>query len=150
MAPPRPDFLKPAAKPPAVPKKRVAAEIVPPVVAEALPYNEPVKEPAPPQPRAEPRPPVQINNQIVNETAPATVIVTQQSQVLPALASFFIPGLGQLIQGRPLVAMLWFFGAMFALLTMFILIGFVLYPMAILLCIIEAAVYKPPIYQTRL
>jgi len=30
--------------------------------------------------------------------------------VLAALASFFIPGLGQLIQGRPLPALLFFIG----------------------------------------
>ncbi len=30
--------------------------------------------------------------------------------VIAALASFFIPGLGQLIQGRPFSAMFYFFG----------------------------------------
>ena len=30
------------------------------------------------------------------------------ANVIAALCSFFIPGLGQLVQGRPLAAILWF------------------------------------------
>ncbi len=57
--------------------------------------------------------------------------------VLAALASFFIPGLGQLLQGRWLLA-----GFMF-LMTMalwLILLGWVIH----LWSIIDAALYEPP------
>ena len=56
--------------------------------------------------------------------------------VIAALASFFIPGLGQLIQGRPLKA-----------LVMFVLAGvlwiFLLGWLAHLWSIIDAAMFKP-------
>ena len=57
--------------------------------------------------------------------------------VLAGLASFFIPGLGQLLQGRWLLA-----GFMFVLtwLLWLILLGWVIH----LWSIIDAAVYKPP------
>lgn len=57
--------------------------------------------------------------------------------VLAALASFFIPGLGQLLQGRWLLA-----GFMF-IMTMvlwIILLGWVIH----LWSIIDAALYEPP------
>lgn len=57
--------------------------------------------------------------------------------VIAALASFFIPGLGQLLQGRWLVA-----GFMFVLtwLLWLILLGWVIH----LWSIIDAAVFSPP------
>ncbi len=57
--------------------------------------------------------------------------------VIAALASFFIPGLGQLLQGRWLVA-----GFMFLLtwLLWLILLGWVIH----LWSIIDAAVFGPP------
>jgi TM2 domain-containing membrane protein YozV len=57
--------------------------------------------------------------------------------VLAALASFFIPGLGQLLQGRWLLA-----GFMFVLtfVLWFILLGWVIH----LWSIIDAALYEPP------
>jgi TM2 domain-containing membrane protein YozV len=56
--------------------------------------------------------------------------------VIAALASFFIPGLGQLLQGRWLLA-----GLMFVLtaLLWLILLGWIIH----LWSIIDAAVYKP-------
>lgn len=57
--------------------------------------------------------------------------------VLAALASFFIPGLGQLLQGRWLLA-----GFMFVMtaLLWLILLGWIIH----LWSIIDAALYKPP------
>ena len=57
--------------------------------------------------------------------------------VIAALASFFIPGLGQLLQGRWLLA-----GFMFVLtaLLWLILLGWIIH----LWSIIDAAVYEPP------
>ncbi len=57
--------------------------------------------------------------------------------VIAALASFFIPGLGQLLQGRWLLA-----GLMFLLtaLLWLILLGWLIH----LWSIIDAAVYRPP------
>lgn len=57
--------------------------------------------------------------------------------VLAALASFFIPGLGQLVQGRWLLA-----GVMFVLtaLLWLILLGWIIH----LWSIIDAAVYENP------
>jgi TM2 domain-containing membrane protein YozV len=55
--------------------------------------------------------------------------------VIAALASFFIPGLGQLIQGRPFVALLMF--ALAALLW-FVLLGWIIH----LWSIIDAARFR--------
>jgi TM2 domain-containing membrane protein YozV len=56
--------------------------------------------------------------------------------VIAALASFFIPGLGQLIQGRLLMAML-MFGL--AVVLWFFLLGWLVH----LWSILDAAVWKP-------
>jgi TM2 domain-containing membrane protein YozV len=56
--------------------------------------------------------------------------------VIAALASFFIPGLGQLIQGRPLRALLFFVSA--ALLWL-IFMGWIMH----LWSIIDAALWRP-------
>lgn len=63
--------------------------------------------------------------------------------VIAALASFFIPGLGQLLQGRWVLA-----GLMFVLtaLLWLILLGWAIH----LWSIIDAALYgKPPLYENR-
>lgn len=56
--------------------------------------------------------------------------------VIAALCSFFIPGLGQLIQGRLLMAALQF---VLAALLWFLLLGWLIH----LWSIIDAAVWKP-------
>ncbi len=56
--------------------------------------------------------------------------------VIAALCSFFIPGLGQLIQGRLLIAVVQF---VLASVLWIILLGWVVH----LWSIIDAAVYKP-------
>ncbi|HKV75959.1 MAG TPA: hypothetical protein VJN95_15680 [Gemmatimonadales bacterium] len=56
--------------------------------------------------------------------------------VLAALASFFIPGLGQLLQGRPGIAALQF---VLAIGLWFVLLGWIIH----LWSIIDAARWKP-------
>lgn len=59
--------------------------------------------------------------------------------VIAALASFFIPGLGQLIQGRPLPALLFFVGSGVVWFISFGLLGWVVHVWA---CI-NAALWRP-------
>jgi TM2 domain-containing membrane protein YozV len=56
--------------------------------------------------------------------------------VIAALCSFFVPGLGQLVQGRPLVALIHF---VLAGVLWIILLGWAVH----LWSIIDAALYKP-------
>jgi len=56
--------------------------------------------------------------------------------VIAALASFFIPGLGQLLQGRLFIAIVQF---VLAFLLWFILLGWVIH----LWSILDAALWKP-------
>jgi len=56
--------------------------------------------------------------------------------VIAALASFFIPGLGQLIQGRPMRAVVMF---VLAAILWWFLLGWVIH----LLSILDAALWKP-------
>lgn len=62
--------------------------------------------------------------------------------VLAAICSFFIPGLGQLVQGRILAALLFFVATGVAWATTIILIGWVLGPIMHLWAIIDAARFK--------
>jgi len=62
--------------------------------------------------------------------------------VLAAICSFFIPGLGQLVQGRVLAAILFFIGMVAAWALTWVLIGWVLVPVIYIWCIIDAARYK--------
>ena len=57
--------------------------------------------------------------------------------VIAALASFFIPGLGQLVQGRLLMALVHF---VLAALLWLILLGWIIH----LWSILDAALYKSP------
>jgi TM2 domain-containing membrane protein YozV len=56
--------------------------------------------------------------------------------VLAALCSFFIPGLGQLLQGRPIIALVMF---VLAAVLWFFLLGWIIHIWAIL----DAALWKP-------
>lgn len=56
--------------------------------------------------------------------------------VIAALASFFIPGLGQLLQGRPLMALIQF---VLATILWFFLLGWIIH----LWSILDAALFKP-------
>lgn len=62
--------------------------------------------------------------------------------VLAAICSFFIPGLGQLVQGRILAALIFFILAIVSGALVILLIGYVLYPIIWLWGIIDAARYK--------
>ncbi len=57
--------------------------------------------------------------------------------VIAALASFFIPGLGQLLQGRPLKALLMF---VLAAILWWFLLGWIVH----LWSILDAALFKRP------
>ncbi len=62
--------------------------------------------------------------------------------VIAALASFFIPGLGQLLQGRFLMAVMQF---VLAALLWFILLGWIIH----LWSILDAALFKPKVPKTE-
>ena len=70
------------------------------------------------------------------ETPAMSIGKGSTGNVIAALASFFIPGLGQLIQGRPLRALVFFVSA--ALLWL-IWMGWIMH----LCSIIDAALWKP-------
>ena len=63
--------------------------------------------------------------------------------VLAAICSFFLPGLGQLVQGRILPALLFFVGMAIAWVLVVVLIGWLLVPIVYLWSIIDAARYTP-------
>jgi TM2 domain-containing membrane protein YozV len=62
--------------------------------------------------------------------------------VLAAICNFFIPGLGQLVQGRILPALFFFIGMAISWVLVWILIGWILVPIVYLWAIIDAARYK--------
>lgn len=66
--------------------------------------------------------------------------------VIAAVCSFFVPGLGQLVQGRVLSAMAWFFGACIAFAVTWLLtlslFPFGWFVVSIFACI-NAAMYRP-------
>lgn len=62
--------------------------------------------------------------------------------VIAAICSFFIPGLGQLVQGRILAALLFFVVAAISAGLMVLVIGYILYPIIWLWGIIDAARYR--------
>lgn len=64
--------------------------------------------------------------------------------VVAALCSFFIPGLGQLVQGRILPAILFFIGMAISWGLVIIAVGWLLVPIVYIWCIIDAAKYKGP------
>ena len=57
--------------------------------------------------------------------------------VIAAVCSFFIPGLGQLVQGRPLMALIHF---VLAVVLWLIYLGWIIHIWSIL----DAALFKPP------
>jgi TM2 domain-containing membrane protein YozV len=62
--------------------------------------------------------------------------------VLAAICSFFIPGLGQLVQGRLIAAIMFFVAFVISGILAWILIGWVLIPIVYLWAIIDAARFK--------
>lgn len=67
----------------------------------------------------------------------------RQSQAIPAVCSFFLPGLGQLVQGRLVPAAGFFFGFMAATVAIVAVVGVVLAPAVWLWGIYDAAVWQP-------
>ncbi len=62
--------------------------------------------------------------------------------VLAAICSFFIPGLGQLVQGRILAAILFFVGMLVSWALTWVFIGWLFVPIVYLWCIVDAARYR--------
>lgn len=62
--------------------------------------------------------------------------------VIAAICSIFIPGLGQLVQGRIIPAILFFIAWAISGALVWVLIGWVLLPIVYIWCIIDAAKYK--------
>lgn len=84
--------------------------------------------------------PQHVQQTIVVQGAP-------QSQALPALVNFMcFPGLGHLIQGRPIAALIWWVVHLLAALSCFIGVGFILWPIVWIACTIDAARYNPSAY----
>ena len=63
--------------------------------------------------------------------------------VISALASVFIPGLGQLLQGRLLAAILFFIFIALGYLLWFLLIPPIISGLLHLWCILDAALWRP-------
>jgi TM2 domain-containing membrane protein YozV len=63
--------------------------------------------------------------------------------VISALASVFVPGLGQLLQGRLLAAVLFFICIAAGYALWFLLIPAIIGVLLHLWCILDAAVWKP-------
>ena len=74
------------------------------------------------------------------------IMVVQENQALAAIMAFFFGGFGQLIQGRMAAGLLWLFTEYIlggALLVLTFGLGIVLtFPVRVL-CIVDAANYKP-------
>lgn len=89
---------------------------------------------------------LQQNQPQVVQNQPQVVVVQNESQAVPVILAFFFGGIGQLVQGRILAGLLWLFsewvlGAILIVMTLGF--GAVLLPITHLLCIIDAAIYKP-------
>lgn len=67
--------------------------------------------------------------------------------VLAAICNVFIPGLGQLVQGRILAALAFFIFNAIAWALVWVAIGWLLVPIVYLWAIIDAARYRPREFQ---
>ena len=63
--------------------------------------------------------------------------------VLAAICNIFLPGLGQLVQGRILAALMFFVGMAVSGFLTLVLIGWITMPIVYLWSIIDAARYRP-------
>jgi hypothetical protein len=73
-----------------------------------------------------------------------------QSQAFPAFINLLcFPGLGQLIQGRLLAAIIWWCLHVMAAASCVIGIGFVLWPIVWIACVIDAARYNPMAHNSE-
>jgi len=78
-----------------------------------------------------------------------TVIVERQSQALPAILNVFFPPFGQLVQGRLLAFLVWLVMLVISVMLMFVFVGFIIAPIAYILCIVDAAKYRPRLERFR-
>lgn len=62
--------------------------------------------------------------------------------VIAAICNIFIPGLGQLVQGRIFLAIIFFVASIIAYASIFILVGYILVPVVYIWAIIDAAKFK--------
>ncbi len=69
------------------------------------------------------------------------------SQALPALVNVFLPGVGQLIQGRVLAWIFWWVVLFVSVTAISVGIGLITTPILWLICIIEAAKHNPHVRQ---
>ena len=65
------------------------------------------------------------------------------SNVAAAICSFFIPGLGQLVQGRLGAGLVFLFADFVAFILCFVGIGFFLLPVIWIWAVVDAAIYQP-------
>jgi len=73
------------------------------------------------------------------------IVVRHESQALPRIITIFVPGIGQLVQGRIVAGLVWLllWGLSIALTIVTIGLGLLVYIPMYILCIIDAATYKP-------
>lgn len=83
--------------------------------------------------------------QVVQVPQAPIVIVNQgrESQAVPAIANFFVPGLGHLIQGLTGEGTLYFVAFLAALASVFFCVGFVLVPIVVIAAVVDAARFVP-------
>ena len=70
-------------------------------------------------------------------------VVVHESQTLPALVNVLLPGVGQLIQGRFAAWLGWWIVLFVSGLLILAGIGLVTTPILWILCILDAAKYRP-------
>jgi len=82
---------------------------------------------------------------VINQTQPQ--IIVQESQTLAAVISFFFGGFGQLVQGRVAACLLWICVYILGVISTVITFGLggIFLFIAWILCIVDAAKYKPGI-----
>jgi len=86
------------------------------------------------------------NNYRDQPPQPQIVVIQNESQALPAIMAFFFSGIGQLIQGRMTAGLIWLFAEWilgFILLLMTFGMGLLFTIPTRVLCIVDAATYKP-------
>jgi len=74
------------------------------------------------------------------------IVVVQENQALAAIMAFFFSGVGQLVQGRTAAGLLWLFAEVALgsiLLVMTFGLGLLFTIPTRILCIVDAAIYKP-------
>jgi len=62
--------------------------------------------------------------------------------VLAAICNVFFPGLGQLVQGRIMMALFFFIGMIISWVLVYVLVGWLLVPIVYIWSIVDAARYK--------